>query len=186
MISRSSFHAPICAVVLLAAAGLAPLPLLYAQQGAPPADEAQVRPDDFAFEIGHATRSGSVYTISATQPLSSRLTGQKVRLKIVETALAGTTTRYFTFATGKHKTVSQLDASLAEIFRRFLANPPPEPNQELGKIGDVQHGGEVRFVATSSNILRFDNVTPDEPVRVSSYSRADVAALLESLIGASA
>lgn len=139
--------------------------------------------DVFAFEIGHAARAGAVYTVEATQPATSKLTGQKVRLKIVESVGLDRTTRYFTLATGKHKTVAQLNAVVTEIFRRFLATPPPAANAELGKIGDLRYGGEVRFVVESPDSLRFDNLAPNEPPRPSHYSRADIEALLIALTG---
>ncbi len=158
----------------------------FAQQVAPEASGAQaptVAAETFSFEIGHATRPGTVYTVSATQPATSKLTGQKVRLKIVETTGPDTTTRYFTLATGKHKTVAELDTLLVDIFLRFIANPSPAPNQELGKIGDLKHGGEVRFVAVSADVLRFDNLAPNEPARASNYSRVDIASLQAALAG---
>ena len=140
-------------------------------------------PEAFPFEIGHAAKAGTVYIVSATQPATSKLTGQKIRLKIFERTGVDTATRYFMFATGKYKTVAQLDTILAETFRRFLATPPPAAGQELGKIGDLKHGGEVRFIATSTDILRFDNISPNEAVRASEYSRTDIEGLLAALNG---
>ena len=157
-----------------------------AQQPAPVATgtEAATPPasaDGFPFEIGRATRAGASYSVSATQPMTSKLTGQKIRLKIVSADPMGTTTRFFTLATGKHKTVAQLQVFLVGVFRRFLAAPPPAPNQDLGKIGDLRYGGEVHFIAESPHDLRFDNLSPNEPARPSHYSRTDIETLLQVL-----
>ncbi len=157
-----------------------------AQQVAPTAPDAPTAvasADTFSFEIGHSAKSGAVYTVEATQPVTSKLTGQKVRLKVVTMEGLSRTTHDFTFATGKHKTVAQIDTLLSEVFHRFLSNPPPAaPGQEIGRIGDARYGGEVRFVA-EPNQLRFDNLTPGRPVRASYYSRADVEALQAALTG---
>ena len=131
----------------VAAISLSPAPS-QAQQTPPltPTETtAPVSAEVFPYELGHATRAGSVYSISATQPLTSALKGQKLRLKIVDAVTTGTDTRFFTLATGKYKTVAQLDVFLVDVFRRFLATPSPAPNQDLGKIGDVRYGGEVHF-----------------------------------------
>ena len=175
---------PLCSAALFAGVaisllGVGPLP---AQQ---PAETATAVPSEaFSFEIGHATRPGVVYTISATQPAASKLTGQKIRLKLVETIGIDRTTHYFTLATGKHKTVADIDTILTDIFRRFLARPGVA-NQELGKIGDLSQGGEVRFVAESADDLRFDNLRPNEPAHSSHYRRADIEAFLAALTGVS-
>ena len=57
-------------------------------------------------------------------------------------------------------------------------------NQELGKIGDLSQGGEVRFVAESTDDLRLDNLRPNEPAHSSHYRRADIEAFLTALTGA--
>ncbi len=188
MIRRKNPLLPVrIAVCVGAAILLSPTITSWAQRG-PVTSEAEIaatrKPADaFSFEIGHAAKAGAVYTINATQPATSKLTSQKIRLKIVESSGVGITTRYFTFATGKYKTVAQLDATLAEVFHRFLATPAPATGQELGKIGDVKHGGEVRFIVTAADILRFDNLSPNEPVRTSEYTRTDIEGLLAALTG---
>ena len=171
--------AALFAGVALTLAGVGPLP---AQQSAESATAAPI--EAFSFEIGHAARPGVVYTISATQPTASRLTGQKIRLKLVETTGIDRTTHYFTLATGKHKTVADIDATLTDVFRRFLARTAVA-NQELGKIGDLSQGGEVRFVAETADDLRFDNLRPNEPAHSSHYRRADIEAFLAALTGVS-
>ena len=183
------FPRPVRATVALGAVALLSITPLQAQQAAPnppTATEAEAAPkpaESFAFEIGHAANTGAVYSVYATQPATSKLTGQRVRLKIVTTSGFDRNTHYFTLATGKHKTVAQLNAFLVEVFQHFLAATPPAPGQELGKIGDVKQGGEVRFVVASAKILRFDNLSPDQPVQVSNYSRDEVAGLLAALTG---
>ncbi len=139
--------------------------------------------DVFPFEIGHASRAGIVYTVSATQPPTSGLTGQKIRLKTVGTTVSNRTTHYFTLATGKHKTDAEIDTILTGIFRRFVTQTGVA-NQELGKIGDLSQGGEVRFVAESTDDLRLDNLRPNEPAHSSHYRRADIEAFLTALTGA--
>ena len=179
MILTYRFLAPCCAVMLAVP--------VQAQQTAPatpdaPAVSASV--ESFPFEIGHAARSGSVFTVTATQPITSKLTGQKMCLKIVDTTGTNTTTRYYTLATGKHKTVAQLTTTVSDILQRFLSVPlPTAPGQELGKIGDVQHGGEVHFVADPSDRLRLDSLHPTEPAHASFYSRAEVEAWQAALTG---
>ena len=160
------------------------------QAQSPTASETEVQAapapaEAFPFEIGRVAEATTVYTINASQPATSKLTGQKIRLKIVEKTGADTNTSYYTLATGKYKTVAQLDALLVEIFRRFLASPPSVSGKELGKIGDLKHGGEVRFVAASADMLSFDKFSPNEPVRGTVYSRADVRGLLAALIAPS-
>ncbi len=179
--------APCHAALLVGSLALALAIPAQAQQTAPSAPDASAvsaSVGDLPFEIGHATKSGAVYTITATQPATSKLVGQKVCIKVVDTTGTSTTTRYYAVATGKFKTVAQLDTILSEIFGRFLSSPAPAaPNQEIGKIGDVKHGGEVHFFADPSNRLRLDSLHPGEPTHTSYYSRADVEALQAALTG---
>ncbi len=176
------------ATILVGSLVLAFAAPVRSQQVATATSDAPAAPvssaDSFPFEIGHAVKAGAAYTVEATQPATSKLTGQKVRLKIVTTEGLSKTTHDFTLATGKHKTVAQIDTVLSEVFHHFLTNPPPAaPGQEIGKIGDARYGGEVHFVAEPSNQLRFDNLTPGQPVRASYFSRTDVEALQTVLTG---
>ena len=179
---------PFLAKPILSAAAALLVPCLHAQQAPPeaptaPGAQAAVTPDAaFAFEIGHAAKAGTVYSVYATQPATSKLTGQKIRLKFVEILGNNRTTHYFTMATGRHKTVADIDAILTNIFRRFVSEPVTV-NQELGKIGDLSQGGEIRFVTESADTLRFDNFRPNAPVASSHYRRADIEAFLAALTG---
>jgi hypothetical protein len=133
-----------------------------------------------------------VYTLASTAPVTSRAANQKIRLAIEETGLRdvtlddgqtvqrqGSSSRNVSINTGKFKTVGQLNAMVAGIFRRFLAlDRATVPNQELGKIGDVRYGGELRFMAESPKTLRFDYEPRTAPDRAIRFSRADVQAFL--------
>lgn len=128
------------------------------------------------------------YTVLATQPLNSKLTGQKLRLEIEESGVRDVTledgkviqqkgkySRSVSVSTGKHKTLGQLCGILNSVFRQFLVGAAA--NQDLGKIGDAKYGGELHFVAEGPDRLRFDYVPnqtkPEDAVR---FSRADVQA----------
>ena len=137
--------------------------------------------DVFGFELGravvdHGDGTRSLYTVDATQEYRSKLTGGKVRLTVVEKGAGGTTTHLLTINTGKYKTVAQLTATLADIFRRDLDTPAA--NQEIGKIGDLGHGGEIRFFAESTELLRYEWATSGEPVRSIHLKRGDIQVFL--------
>ena len=149
---------------------------------AAPASSAEPVPEDrFAFELGRAVvdRGGgasSTYIVTATQDYRSKTTGGKVRLSVLETGAGGTMTHLLTINAGKFKTVSQLTGTLADIFRKDLA--VPAANQEIGKIGDLGHGGEIRFVAESNDTLRYDWAAPGEPVHSTRFKRTDIQVFL--------
>ena len=150
MITRTNFSFSLCAFGCLGVGMiLAPITPLLAQGPSVSTTEVQTAPvpaDVFSFEIGHAAKAGAVYTISATQPATSKLIGQKIRLQIVEkTGPADTTTSYRThWPPAITRPWRSWTPWLVDIFRRFLA--APVAGQEIGKIGDMKHGGEVRFV----------------------------------------
>ena len=140
-----------------------------------------VTPDAFGFELGQAVvdRGGgtsSLYTVAATQDYRSKTTGGKVQLTVVERDGRGTMTHLLTVNTGNYKTVAQLTAMLADIFRKDL--DVPAANQEIGKIGDLNHGGEIRFVAESNDTLRYDWMTPGEPPHSTRFKRNDIQVFL--------
>ena len=142
---------------------------------------APVPEDVFGFGLGravvdHGDGTSSAYTVDATQDYRSKLTGGKVRLSVVEKGAGGTMTHLLTINTGKYKTVAQLIQTLVDIFRRDLA--APAANQEIGKIGDLGHGGEIRFVAESSDVLRYDWSAPGEPVHSIRLKRGDIQVFL--------
>ena len=142
---------------------------------------APVAEDVFGFELGravvdHGDGTRSVYTVDATQDYRSKQIGGKVRLKVVEKTAGGTTTHLLTINTGKYKTVAQLTATLADIFRRDL--DVPAANQEIGKIGDLGHGGEIRFFAEAPDVLRYEWAAPGDPVHVIRLKRGDIQIFL--------
>ena len=137
--------------------------------------------DVFGFELGravveHDDATRSLYTVDATQDYRSKLTGGRVQLKVVEKAASDTVTHLLTINTGKYKTVAQLTATLADIFRRDL--DVPAANQEIGKIGDLGHGGEIRFFAEAPDVLRYEWVAPGEPVHAIRLKRGDIQVFL--------
>ena len=97
------------------------------------------------------------YAVRATQPVDSKLKSQRVRFTSITKTADGSTTKYFTINTGKYKTVAQLDAYLHDAFAKFLAGAPA--NAEVGKVGDIKYGGEIRFVVESPGCpaLQHDN-----------------------------
>ena len=109
--------------------------------------------------------------MTATQDYRSKTTGGKVRLSVLEKEAGGTMTHLLTINAGKFKTVAQLTATLADIFRKDL--DVPAANQEIGKIGDLGHGGEIRFVAESNDTLRYDWAAPGEPVHSTRWHQAN-------------
>ena len=150
-------------------------PAARADAAAPVAEAA------FDFSLGRAVvdREGgasSTYAVDATREYGSKATGGKVRLTVVEKDAGGSTTHVLTVNTGKYKTVAQLTGILADIFRKDLE--VLAANQEIGKIGDLDHGGEIRFVAESTGIMRYDWQTPGEPVHSTRFKRTDVQVFL--------
>ena len=142
---------------------------------------AAVPADSFAFELGrrpvdHGDGTSSSYTVDATQDYHSKLAGGKVRLTVVEKGAGGTMTHLLTINTGKYKTVAQLTQTLVDIFRKDL--DAPAANQEIGKIGDLGHGGEIRFFAEPPDVLRYDWAAPGEPVHSIRLKRGDVEVFL--------
>lgn len=127
------FFTPCHAILLAGSLALTLAIPVRAQQLSPAFPGVPETVESYPFEIGHAAKPGAVYTVTATQPATSKLTGQKLCLKIVETTDARTTTRYYTLATGKHKTVAQLVTTLSEILQRFLSNPPPHRGRNLAR-----------------------------------------------------
>ncbi len=178
MITRpSSFRIGALAVMAMA---LSHTPALRAQlTAASPA--AAVAPETFDYDLGTREMNGATYTVKATQPPDSKLKSQRVRFTSKVTTADGSTTRYFTVNTGKYKTVAQLDAYLHETFAKFLAGAPA--NAEVGKVGDIKYGGEIRFVVGSPDVLRYDTMTAGEPNASMTLPRAEVAAYAAILAG---
>ena len=136
----------------------------------------------FDHKLGTSTAGGATYTVEATQPANSGAKSQRVRFTAVAPTGTGTTTRYFIINTGKYKTVAQLDGYLLESFRKFLGGAPA--NTEVGKVGDIKYGGEVRFVVESpSQSLRYDSLTEGAQPNSMSLPRAEVEAYAAILAG---
>lgn len=153
-------------------------PAVPVAPSAAPAPAAEVV---YAFDLGravvdHQDDASSVYSVAATQDLRSKSTGGKVRLLVVEKGAGGSMSHLLTINTGKYKTVAQLTTFLAEVFRRYLA--VPAANQELGKVGDLAHGGEMHFIAESTDVFRYDWLTPGEPLHSTRLKRNDIQVFL--------
>ena len=159
---------------------------LAAQSPAPesprtPMVEAAVAAPAFAFELGRSSQdegeTHSLYTLKATQGRDSKLTGQKIRLLIEDRTAQDSTTRQLSLSTGKHKTVATLCDNLREIFRKYQVLGSNAAGQELGKIGDIRYGGEIRFVAESPEHLRYDLQTEGEANHSVQFTPGEVAVL---------
>ena len=182
--SRSSIHRrwlPVLGSALLL--GPAPLP---AQQPAapaePPAASTAATTDSFDYTIGNRAVEGAVstvHTVQSTQPYNSPNKSAKIRFTVRESDAKGTMTHLLTVNTGKYKTVSQMSATLADIFRKFLSAAPT--GQEIGKIGDVRYGGEIRFFAESRDVLRYEWVVPGQAPQAIRFGRNDIQTFLDLL-----
>lgn len=150
-------------------------------QTATVAPAAAVAPETFDFDLGTREMKGATYGVKATQPLDSKLKSQRIRFTARTSTADGSTTRYFTINTGKYKTVAQLDMYLRDVFAKFLAGAPA--NTEVGKVGDIKYGGEIRFVVESPDVLRYDTMTAGEPNASMSLPRAEVMAYAAILAG---
>ena len=158
---------------------LLPVAGLRAQSAAPAAATA---PMSFGANLGTRTVDGATYTVEATQPVNSGLKSQRVRFTAVVPTGTGTTTRYFMINTGKYKTVAQLDAYLLEVFRKFLTGAPA--SVEVGKVGDIKYGGEIRFVVDTPNkVLRYESMTAGEQPSSMMLTRTEVEAYTAILLG---
>jgi hypothetical protein len=80
-------------------------------------------------------------------------------------------TSTITLRTGSSKTVGQTLELLTGVFQKFLANPAP--GTVLGKLGNLEKGGEVDFVAASPDVLRLDFKSATG-VSSSEFTKADV------------
>ena len=147
----------------------------------PAAPATAVAPETFDYDLGTQNVNGATYTVKATQPPDSKLKSQRVRFTSITKTADGSTTKYFTINTGKYKTVAQLDAYLHDAFARFLAGATA--NTEVGKVGDLKYGGEIRFVVESPDVLRYDTITAGEPDASLTLPRAEVAAYAVILAG---
>ncbi len=178
-ITRTSrFQIGTAATALALTLGHAPMSPAQLAVASPAAATA---PETFDYNLGTQEMNGATYTVKATQPADSKLKSQRVRFTSVVKTDAGSTTRYFTINTGKYKTVAQLDAYLHDAFAKFLAGAPA--NAEVGKVGDVKYGGEIRFVVQSPDVLRYDTMTQGEPNASMTLPRAEVAAYAAILAG---
>lgn len=132
-----------------------------------------------AWSLGTAIdpASGSEYEVTTTGAASqnsSQLQFHVTRLTMVG-KVTTRATNDTTLRTGKSKTVGEVSALLSNVFSKFLNGVPP--GTILGKLGAVEKGGEVLFVAESSEILRFDFINKNAPASEKKFSRADVTAL---------
>ena len=172
--------------IIFASLGLSLVPATASAQfvrpSTAPAEAVAPTPEAvFSFEIGravvdHDNGASSIYAVEATQNYRSKTTGAKVRLSVVEKSAGGTQTHVLTINTGKYKTVAQLVETVADIFRKYLNGVTPV--QEIGKIGDVAHGGEIHFVAEPQGFLRYSWLTPGEPTQSTRLKATDVQVLL--------
>ena len=177
------FRTVVAAVVLGVSTIHAQSPAAATAPVASPVPEAA--PANFGYELGHLGQdeagTHSVFSLRATQPGGSKLTGQKVRLIVEETSPQGSKTRQLSLSTGKHKTVDQFCAGLRDIFRKYQTLGAGAAGQEIGKIGDIKYGGEIRFVAESPEHLRYDMVTEGEENHSAQFTSGDVSVLIALL-----
>ncbi len=158
---------------------LSHVPALRAQ--AVVASPAAVAPETFDYDLGTRDVNGATYTVKATQPVDSKLKSQRVRFFSKTSTAEGSTTKYFTVNTGKFKTVAQLNLYLHDAFAKFLAGAPA--NTEVGKVGDIKYGGEIRFVVQSPDVLLYNTMTVGEPNASMTLPRAEVLAYASILAG---
>ncbi|HEY5894159.1 MAG TPA: hypothetical protein VIT91_13115 [Chthoniobacterales bacterium] len=138
-----------------------------------------VSPVPTAWSLGTAIdpASGSEYEVTTTGTASQNSSQLQFHVTTL-TTVGKTTTRATndtTLRTGKSKTVGQVKALLSTVFSKFLNGVPP--GTILGKLGAVEKGGEVLFVAESPEVLRFDFINKNAPASEKKFSRADVTAL---------
>ena len=173
---------------LLLSAGVAlvaALPATHAgaQSPAPAPVATATAPMSFDYKLGSGTVDGAAYTVEGTQPAKSSRKSQRVGFTAVAPTGTGTTTRYFIINTGKYKTVAQLDAYLLDVFNKFLTGGAPA-NPEIGKVGDIKYGGEIRFVVETPNkTLRYESATAGEQPSSMTLPYAEVSAYSVILSG---
>ena len=157
-----------------------PLAFAHAQQpsAAPDATPAfTYRSNPVVRQSGGTTQT---YLVLATEPPSSKLVGQKIQLRIEGVNPGHTSTQTLVIYTGKFKTVGATEKIVTDIFWRF-ASGPVVAGQELGRIGNVNLGGEMRFVAASADQLDYKIVMPGKENDLGHFTRADVVTFLPLL-----
>ena len=182
---RSSF---VFTVVATAALGIVSMRAQQPTTEASPVVASPVpepTPTNFGYELARIGQNEagmrSVFSLRATQPSGSKLTGQKVRMTVEDTSPQGTKTRQLSLNTGKHKTVDQFCASLRDILRKYQTLGTRAAGQEIGKIGDIKYGGEIRFVAESPEHLRYDMQTEGEENHSAQFTSSDVSTIIALL-----
>ena len=131
----------------------------------------------FAYALGSKTVGSNNYSISATAPRGAKANSQTIRFAVKKSDGGSQTWGFFLISTGKSKTQAQIEQLLAQAFRKF---PGSAPGTELGKIGDIKYGGEVRVMAEGPNALVFA-YNPPQNVANPRLSAADAAAFAEIL-----
>ena len=180
MIFRSTATACICVSLFLPS-------WVHAQDAAAPSEPATVTASAFSYELGHAENSregvSATYSVRATQPFDSKLASQKIQLERNGSSPGVTTHRTLVVNTGKYKTVGADErVHRRGLFAAFYRRRP-RPGQELGKIGDVRYGGEIRFVAASADQLDYHVVSSTGQDNAGRFDGADVQAFLSILAG---
>ncbi len=142
--------------------------------GSMAASQAQI-PAPLAISLGTQTDSASNTTYSISTSGHSDQNRQEVQFRITTEGK----TSVVTLLTGRQKTVGQVTSLIAKVFQKFLAGQPA--NTFLGKLGSLEKGGEVVFIAESPDTLLFNFSNPDQPLLSSVFSRADAAAFVALL-----
>ncbi len=158
-------------ILFLALATLLILPVAVAQEGAKPV---------FAYTIGTAkSRDGfNSYAVMATAPALSPTKGQQLKFAITRSGAAGREAwSYFMIATGRSKSLAQVQGLIVESLRKF---PSAAPGTVLGKIGDIKYGGEVRLTVRGANEFVFD-YEPALSAGNPRLTREDAAAFVQIL-----
>lgn len=133
-------------------------------------------PEPLSISFGAHTdqAAGASYSITAGGQSEQNRQDVQFRIERSPQAKSSTETAAVTLRTGKQKTVGQVLDLSRKVFQKFLDGQPA--HTALGKLGSLEKGGEVIFVAESSDVLRFDFKSLEtEPASIR-FSRTDAAA----------
>ena len=113
----------------------------------PPPPTPPVRPSFiYSFGSAPASDSGATCSISATAPKGSTAKGQMLKFVIdrQNSGPNGVGWQTFLVATGKSKSLAQVQSLLRSAFVRAAESPA---GAELAKLGDITLGRELRVIA---------------------------------------
>ena len=121
---------------------------------APSVDSQKSRSPAYSNSLGSAKAqdSGATCSIVASAPTGSPLKSQQIRFVVERGDFSSWSTHEFEVATGAWKSQAELQALLGDALRRGLT---ARAGSELVKVGDINHGGEVRLVARGGGAVDF-------------------------------